>query len=210
MRTILFSACAVALAAAAQQTDTRSGASGPERSATPGTSATGEAMPHAPPKPAEALTAAFKDSVGTWECTGKMTMPGGAEMTSRSHMTIRRELNGFLYEGEWRVEKSQAFPEMRGKMDWSYDPQAKKLIQHAVDSMGNTSRGESDGMQDGKLVWVEEGTMMGQPSKMRTTIATTGPNRIELTFEQQGSGGSWQPMGKDSCTKAGAKTATSK
>jgi hypothetical protein len=134
-------------------------------------------------------------------------------MSSRSHMTIRRELNGFLYSGEWRVEKSQAFPEMRGKMDWTYDPASKKLVQFAVDTAGNVSRGESDGAQDGKVVWVEEGTMMGQPSKMRTTVAMSGADKIQLTFERQGSGGSWEPMGQDSCTKsggAGAKTSASK
>jgi Protein of unknown function (DUF1579) len=171
-------------------------------------------MQHGPPKPSDALTNAFKNSVGTWNCTGKMNMPppmGGGELATRSHMTIRRELNGFLYSGEWRVEKSQAFPEMRGKMDWSYDPQSKKLVEFAVDNMGNTTRGESEGAQDGKVVWMEEGTMMGQPSKTRTTVAMSGPQKIELTFERQGDGGAWQPMGKDDCTKGGgASTAAAK
>jgi Protein of unknown function (DUF1579) len=219
MRTILFFACAVAFAAAAQQNTTGSGASGSSGSASGSTGAAsgtsapgGGAAHHGAPKPSDVLTNAFKNSVGNWDCTGKMVMPkemGGGEMTSRSHMTIRRELNGFLYEGEWRVEKSQAFPEMRGKMDWSYDPQSKKLVQNAVDNIGNRNVGESDGLQDGKVVWVEEGVMMGKPAKTRSTVAMTGADKIQLTFEQQGADGNWQPMGEDSCTKAssgGAKT----
>jgi Protein of unknown function (DUF1579) len=236
MRTILFFACAVAFAAAAQQNTTgtgasdsgtagssgsttsgstgSAGASGTTESASGSSAPASAAMQHGPAKPAEALTNAFKSSVGSWNCTGKMTMPkemGGGEMASRSHMTIRRELNGFLYEGEWRVEKSQVFPEMRGKMNWSYDPQSKKLVQNAVDNMGNRNRGESDGAQDGKVVWTEEGVMMGQPSKTRTTVAMNGANKIQLTFEQQGPDGSWQPMGEDNCTKAagGAKSSAS-
>jgi hypothetical protein len=234
MRMLVFCACAVSLAAGAQQGTTGTG--GTAQQGTTGTggstqqpaagSATGEqrpsqdgAPPQAPPgammqhapKPDPLLTAAFKNSVGSWRCTGVMTMPkemGGGEVASRSQMTIRRELNGFLYEGEWRVEKSQAFPEMRGKMDWSYDPTAKKLQEISFDNAGNVMRGESDGEKDGKVVWVQEGTMMGQPSKMRTTVAMQGAQKIELTFEAQGDGGSWMPMGRDSCTKAGAASAS--
>jgi hypothetical protein len=232
MRTLVFFACAIALAAHAQQTDAGAGSadspsggmgSAPQGSSgsatgTSGAGATagqqrsggaaagaGAAM-HAP-RPDPALTAAFRDSVGSWKCTGTMSMPkemGGAEIQTRSQMTIRRDLNGFAYVGDWRVEKTEAFPGAHGKMTWSYNTPSKKFWEFAVDDTGSVMRGESDGEQGGKMVWNEEGTMMGKPSKMRSTIVKKDKQSIEMTFESQDDGGSWTPMGKDSCTKATA------
>jgi hypothetical protein len=118
---------------------------------------------------------------------------GGAEIQTRSQMTIRRDLNGFAYVGDWRVEKTEAFPGAHGKMTWSYNTPSKKFWEFAVDDTGSVMRGESDGEQGGKMVWNEEGTMMGKPSKMRSTIVKKDKQSIEMTFESQDDGGSWKP-----------------
>jgi hypothetical protein len=207
MRTLLFALCSIALAAQAQQgsTATTGKPEKPSKPSKPSKDANAGAQGNMP-RPDPALTKAFGDSVGSWSCTGKMMLPkemGGAEVDTRTAMTIRRELNGFAYSGEWKSEKNEAFPGMQGKMTWTYDAGSKKLVEFSVDSMGDVMRGEADPSGDGKTVWSEEGTMMGKPSKTRTTVTMKGKNALELSFDAQGEGGTWAPMGKDSCTKGG-------
>jgi len=216
MRTLLFALCAVAFAAQAQQDRT----SKTDKAMTPpdqntavtepgvkdqGNSAAGGAQGNMP-RPDPSLTKAFGNSVGTWRCKGKMMLPkemGGGEVDTRSSMTIKRELNGFAYTGEWKSEKNKAFPAMSGKMTWAYDAGNKQLTEFSVDSFGDVMRGVADPSDDGKTVWNEEGTMMGKASKTRTTVTMKGKNGLDLAFDAQGDGGSWAPMGKDSCTKGG-------
>jgi len=118
-------------------------------------------------------------------------------------MTIKREMNGFAYTGEWKSEKNKAFPSMSGKMTWAYDSGNKQLTEFSVDSVGDVMRGVAEPGDEGKMVWNEEGTMMGKPSKTRTTVTMKGKNMLDLAFDAQGEGGTWMPMGKDSCTKGG-------
>ena len=186
MRTLLFALCAVTLAAQAQQDQK------------PGNNQM--------PRPDPALTKAFGDAVGSWRCQGKMMMPkemGGGEIATRSSMTIKKELNGFAYTGEWKSEKTKAFPAMSGKMTWAYDAGAQKLTEFSVSSTGDVMHGTAESGDGEKVVWNEEGTMMGKASKTRTTVTMKGKNALELAFDAQGEGGNWMPMGKDSCTKSG-------
>src|SRR5690348_16836415 len=143
MRTLLFALCAVAVAARAQQDQK------------PGNNQM--------PRPDPALTKAFGDAVGSWRCQGKMMMPkemGGGEIATRSSMTIKKELNGFAYTGEWKSEKTKAFPAMSGKMTWAYDAGAQKLTEFSVSSTGDVMHGTADASDGEKVVWNEEGTMM--------------------------------------------------
>jgi len=152
-----------------------------------------------PPKPDPALVQAFGPSVGTWTCTGTMTMPkemGGGEMKTRSKMVIKREVSGFAYSGDYQMPKTKAFPGMRGRMLWTYDPAAKKFYELAADTTGGTMRGESDGLKDGKMTWSEEGTMMGKPTKSTTTITGLGKKTIQIDFD------SGDMKGTDRCKKS--------
>ncbi|TMB25669.1 MAG: hypothetical protein E6J62_21290 [Deltaproteobacteria bacterium] len=63
--------------------------------------------------------------------------------------------------------------------------------------------GTADASDGDKVVWNEEGTMMGKPSKTRTTVTMKGKSALDLAFDAQGEGGTWAPMGKESCTKGG-------
>src|SRR2546430_7426043 len=126
MRTLLFAlSCLVALAAQAQQSTGKTGStSKPPRDPNAGASGSGLTQPPEGqsgdsggpqgnmPRPDPALTKAFGNSVGSWRCKGKMMLPkemGGGEVDTRSSMTIKRELNGFAYSGEWKSEKNKAF-----------------------------------------------------------------------------------------------------
>jgi hypothetical protein len=154
------------------------------------------APPH--PKPDPALVQAFGKSVGTWKCTGTTTLPqemGGGQMKTKGTMTIRKEVGGFAYSGDYKMAKNKAFPGMRARMLWTYDPGAKKFYELSADDTGGAVRGESDGVKDGKMVWSEEGTMMGKPSKSTTTITGLGKKAIEIQFDMG------EMKGTDHCKK---------
>jgi hypothetical protein len=138
------------------------------------------------PKPDPALVQAFGSSVGTWTCSGTTNMPkdmGGGALKTKSKMTIRREAGGFAYSGDYTMAPNKAFPGMRGRMMWTYDPAAKKFYELAADTTGGAMRGESDGLKDGKMVWSEEGTMMGKSVKSTTTIVYKGKKALDIQFE---------------------------
>ena len=151
------------------------------------------------PKPDPALVQAFGSAVGTWKCTGNTTLPqemGGGQLKTRGTMTIRREVGGFAYSGDYKMAKNKAFPGMRARIMWTYDPAAKKFYELSADDTGGAARGESDGYKDGKLVWSEEGTMMGKATKSTTTITSTGKKVIDIQFE------AGDMKGTDRCKKS--------
>jgi len=152
------------------------------------------------PKPDPALVQAFGSAVGTWKCSGTTTMPkemGGGQLKTSGTMTIKREVGGFAYSGDYKMAPNKAFPGMRARMLWTYDPAAKKFYELSADDTGSAMRGESDGFKDGKMVWSEEGTMMGKAGKSSTTITNLGKNAIEIQFEMG------DMKGGDHCTKKG-------
>jgi hypothetical protein len=152
-----------------------------------------------PAKPDPALVQAFGSSVGTWSCSGTTNMPkdmGGGQLKTKSKMTIRREAGGFAYSGEYTMAPNKAFPGMKGRMLWTYDPNAKKFYELAADTTGGVMRGESDGFKDGKMVWNEEGTMMGKGIKSTTTITQKGKKAIDIDFQMG------DVSGTDHCKKS--------
>ena len=50
------------------------------------------------------------------------------------------------------------------------------------------------------MVWTEEGAMMGQPAKTRTTVTRKSPKEITVVTEVDNKG-AWQKMGEDHCKK---------
>jgi len=156
-----------------------------------------------PPKPAPALAEAFKDMAGTWSCSGSMDNPQspGTQVKTKSEMHITPVADGFAYTGVFRMEKNAAMPAGgKGMMQWGYDAGKNKLVERGFDNMGSSWSGTSDGQKDGTTVWAEEGTMMGQTMKSRTTVARKGPKEITVTSEVENKG-AWQKMGEDTCKK---------
>jgi hypothetical protein len=154
------------------------------------------------PKPAQALTDAFKGMAGTWTCKGKFQrVDGSGEMANKSTMVIKPALDGFAYSGEYRVEKNALLPNgMKGQMFWSYDSVKNQLVEFTADSFGGTGHGTSEGLTGDSVVWDQDGAMMGQPAKSRTTVKHVGPKDVTLTFEVQ-TDGKWETLGLDSCKK---------
>jgi len=158
----------------------------------------------APPKPSPLLTQAFKDASGTWSCTGSMDNPQapGTQVKTKSEMKIAPVADGFAYAGAWKAEKNAAMPTgAKGTMQWGFDASRNKLVEIGFDNMGSTWQGTSDGEKDGKTVWTEEGVMMGQPMKSRTTVTRKGPKEITILTEVESKPGAWQKLGEDNCKK---------
>lgn len=156
-----------------------------------------------PPKPSPALTEAFKDMAGTWSCTGSMDNPlaPGTQVKTQAEMKIARDLDGFAYSGNYRMEKSPAMPTpMKVRLSWGWDAAKQKLVEFGFDNIGSSWVGTSDGMKDGAIVWAEEGAMMGQAARTRTTVTRKGPAEITVVSEMENKG-AWQKMAEDRCKK---------
>ena len=168
MRRFAILVLATSLAAGAQSSDKKKGAAAQK------------------PKPDPALVQAFGSAVGMWTCSGTTNLPkdmGGGVLKTKSKMTIRREAGGFAYSGDYAMSPNKAFPGMKGRMLWTYDSANKKFYELAADTTGGAIRGESDGYKDGKMVWNEEGTMMGKSTKSTTTIINKGKKALDIQFE---------------------------
>lgn len=158
----------------------------------------------APPKPAAALVETFKDLSGTWSCNGSMENPQapGTQVKTKSEWRISPAVDGFAYTASWKTEKNAAMPAGgKGTMHWGFDSGKNKLVESGFDNMGSAWSGTSDGQKDGATVWTEEGTMMGQPTKTRTTVTRKSPTQVTLTTEIEAKPGAWQKLGEDTCKK---------
>ena len=142
--------------------------------------------------------------VGSWKCTGKMHMPPemGGEQTMSSTMTIKKDMNGYWFVGQWKSEKTKTMPEMKGTMMWGYNVVDKKFVEMGVDSGGGMMHGTSQGPEGNKWVWNEDGVMMGKKMTTRTTVTLTNPSELEVRGEVEAEPGKWMPMEEDSCKKA--------
>lgn len=153
--------------------------------------------------PNPALVEAFKDMSGTWTCTGNMDNPQsqGSAVKTRSEMKIASQLGGFAYSGTYTMEKNAAMPGgMKAQLHWAWDAAKNKLVEFGIDNVGSTWSGTSDGQKGDTLVWTEEGAMMGQAAKTRTTVTRKGSNQITVVSELDNKG-AWQKMGEDHCKK---------
>jgi hypothetical protein len=157
-------------------------------------------MPPATPPPEMAK---FNSMAGTWKCTSKMHLPPemGGEQTGKSTMTIKKDMNGYWMVGQWKTEKTKTMPEMKGTIYWGYDTADKTFVEVGLDSTGSLMRGTSEGPQDGKWVWNEDGVMMGKKTKSRTTVTQKSPNATQVNTEIESEPGKWVPMGEDDCKK---------
>ncbi|MEZ0311140.1 MAG: hypothetical protein ACAI38_05175 [Myxococcota bacterium] len=156
-----------------------------------------------PPKaaPNSMLEAAFKDAAGTWTCTGTWNDPAsGKSMTMTSKAKIAKALNGHQYTAEFSSPKTGDMPAMKSNAEWHYDPISKGLVGNMVCDSGDVSRSTSNGVQGQTIIWVSEGTMMGNPMKMRATHTTKSAKEMTMVYEVEANG-NWAKMGDETCKK---------
>ncbi len=153
------------------------------------------------PKPNAMLEAAFKDAAGSWTCKGTWNDPAtGKSVTATSKAKFAKELDGHQYVAEFTMPKSETMPAMKSNAEWHYDPISKGLVGTMVSSSGDVARATSNGLQGSSIIWMSEGTMMGQPMKMRSTHTMKGPKEMAMVYEVEANG-NWTKMGEDTCKK---------
>lgn len=159
--------------------------------------AAGEA---AKPAPNPMLEAVFKDSPGTWTCTGTWNDPSGKSMTMTSKAKFSKALDGHQYVAEFSSPKQGDMPAMKSNAEWHYDPISKGLVGTMVCNSGDVSRSTSNGLQGQSVIWTSEGTMMGAPMKMRSTHTMKSAKELAMVYEVDANG-TWTKMGEETCKK---------
>ena len=82
---------------------------------------------------------------GSWKCDSKFFAnafgPGSPEMTGKSTVRFKKELDGHFWKGEYDLKKSKTNPAMKGIFYVGYDAGAKKFLMTGVDSGGGFGTG---------------------------------------------------------------------
>jgi hypothetical protein len=163
----------------------------------------GAPAPMGPPPPAPELEAFMKPFDGSWKCETKFFAgafgPGSPEMTGKSTVKFKKDLDGHFWRGEYELKKSKTNPGMKGILYVGYDPGAKKFVMTAVDNGGGFGTGT--GTVEGEtVVFMGEQTFGGNKMKTRETMgkrgAKEGFHKIEVDM-----GSGFSPMLEDTCKK---------
>jgi hypothetical protein len=160
--------------------------------------------PAGPPKPAKEFEDFMKGFDGSWKCETKWAAgamgPGSPEVTGKSNVKFKKDLDGFFYRGDYEVKKQKGIPmNFKGTFYLGYDPGGAQLVVSAMDNMGGASFGTGK-IEGDKVTYVSDGFMMGQKVKAREVLGKTGPKEGFHTMEiDMGKG--FQPFGEDRCKK---------
>src|SRR5215510_4667153 len=116
--------------------------------AAPAPAAPAAAAAPAAPEP----TAFMKPFEGTWKCETKFPAnamgPGKPEVTAKSTVKFKKDLDGFFYRGEFETKKQKGVDmTMKGVFYIGYDPATQQLLFTTVDNMGSlgTAAGKIEG-----------------------------------------------------------------
>jgi hypothetical protein len=126
---------------------------------------------------------ALKAFMGTWICEGNSGDPG-APMTTRSVMTIARDLDGFWFSGREVGQKTARDPKpVTRQFYWTFDPVMKEFVGGWLDSRGGWLTHTSRGWEADKLVFV--GHIATGPARRSARETFTTPNAVGFmrTFE---------------------------
>src|SRR5262249_25971483 len=127
------------------------------------------AAPPAAPTPSKELETFMKPFEGTWKCETKFAAnafgPGSPEVTAKSTVKFKKDLDGFFYRGDYDVKKQKGVPmPVRGTFYIGWDPVQKGVIVTGVDNMGGA--GFATGKIEGdSAIYTGETHMMGMKVK---------------------------------------------
>jgi len=160
------------------------------------------AAPPAPPTPAPELTAFAKNFEGNWKCDSKFPAgamgPGSPELTGKSTVSIKKDLNGFWYKGLYEIKKSKTLPAMKGQFSMGYDTGSKQVLLSGTDSMGSGWFAGGP-IQGDSVTTVGEMYMMGMKSKVRESMSKKDKEVFHKLEIDMGKG--FQTVGEDTCKK---------
>jgi hypothetical protein len=164
---------------------------------------TGVPAPAGPPKPPPELDAFMKAFDGSWRCETKLFAnalgPGSPELTAKSTVKFKKDLDGFFWRGEYDMKKSKTNPAMKGIFYVGYDPGAQRFLMTGVDNAGGV--GTATGTVEGETVtFMGEQTFGGKKMKTREVMGKKGPkegfHKIEID-----TGSGFAPFVEDTCKK---------
>jgi hypothetical protein len=193
-------------AAAAPAPAMKPGAPAPAAAPAAAVAAKPAAAPAAPPKPtpSKELEAFMKPFEGSWKCDTKFAAssfgPGSPETNAKSTVKFKKDLDGFVYKGEYEVKKQKGFDmTMKGILYLGYDPGSKQVIVTTVDNMGGIGMGEGKIAGD-SVTYTSEQYMMGMKVKSRETMTSKGPKEAFHKMEMD-MGKGFMTFGEDTCKK---------
>ncbi|HMC93347.1 MAG TPA: DUF1579 family protein, partial [Polyangia bacterium] len=174
--------------------------------AAPAAGAKPAAAPAAPPKPtpSKELEAFMKPFEGSWKCETKFAAnsfgPGSPEMNAKSTVKFKKDLDGFVYKGEYEVKKQKGFDmTMKGVLYIGFDPGSMQAVATTVDNMGGIAMGVGKITGD-SLTYTSEQYMMGMKVKSRDTMSSKGPKEAFHKIEMD-MGKGFMAFGEDTCKK---------
>jgi hypothetical protein len=146
----------------------------------------------------------MKPFEGSWKCQSKFAAnafgPGSPEMTAKSTVKFKKDLDGFFYRGEFQINKQKGVDNaMKGVFYIGWDPGAKQVLVTNVDNMGGV--GMATGKIEGNTVsYTGEAYMGGMKMKTRETMGKTGDkegfHKVEVDM-----GKGWMLFAEDTCKR---------
>jgi hypothetical protein len=156
------------------------------------------------PKPAKELETFMKPLEGSWKCDSKFFAnamgPGSPEVTVKSTVKFKKELNGMFYRGDYETKKQKGFDQaMKGIFYIGYDPGSQQVMVTGIDTMGGAAFGTGKITGD-TATYTTEGFMMGAKIKARETMGKKSDKEAFHKFEVD-MGKGFIPFGEDTCKK---------
>lgn len=158
----------------------------------------------ASPAPSKELQTFMKGFEGKWKCD--TTFPAGAfgpespEIRTKASVTMKKDLNGFFYRGEYRTAKAKGMPsDFGGIFYMGYDPGTKQILNVSVDNTGGASLSAGP-IEGNTATWTGDAYMMGMKVKVRESLSLKSAREATHKYEVD-VGKGFQVMGEDICKK---------
>uniref|UniRef100_UPI00397E8F90 hypothetical protein n=1 Tax=Salmonella sp. SAL4434 TaxID=3159889 RepID=UPI00397E8F90 len=91
--------------------------------------------------------------------------PGSPEMTAKSTVKFKKELDGFFYRGDYEIKKQKGVPAMKGVIYIGYEPGTSQVTVSSMDTRGGSAYGTGK-IEGDKVTYASDGFMMGKKVKI--------------------------------------------
>ncbi len=153
--------------------------------------------------PAAELSDFMKAFEGNWNCDTRLASgavgPGSREIAVKSTVKIKKDLNGFWYQGTYEIKRSKGTPGFRGIFFVGYDTGSRMAVLTSLDDTGSLATLHGT-LQGDSVTLTGDGTMMGTKVKSRETLAKKG-DKVSYHKYEVDLGKGFQLMGEDTCRK---------
>jgi hypothetical protein len=162
------------------------------------------AMPQPTPAPEMAQLKPFD---GSWSCAGEIPAgPMGPAQKTVNLVKTHMGMGGFWQVGTVTMS-SGPMKGFEGTFNNTYDPGQKKYVMVWMDNTGGYAQQLASGWEGDKMVYVGEGSMMGQKMATRDTFTKSADGSTFKHGSEAQMEGKWVSMGEETCRKAGAAAA---